>query len=248
MKRIALVLLAGLWLTGCSLTPEHDMDLKKSSEANAELGLRYMLQGRNDVALEKLKRAVEQNPDSAIAHHYLAELYRRLGEDDDADKHYRESVSLDPDNSSAANNYGVFLCGRKQYEKAEKQFEAVLKNPVYAGRAQTLENMGLCWHDAKDDAKAEEYFRKALQLDPKLPVSLLSMAEIVFYQGKALSARAYLQRYSEIAPHTPQSLWIGVRIERILGDTNAMSSYGMLLKNKFPDSAQTRLYMKTIKR
>lgn len=249
MKRgVPALLLVLAVLAGCSSSPVRQADNLKSAEVNAELGLRYMLQGKNDLALEKLNRALEQDPKSATAHHYLAELYRRLDEHEEADLHYRRSVDLDPQDSSARNNYGAFLCGRRRYAQAEKQFLAVLKNPVYPGRAQTLENLGLCMREAGEQEKAEEYFRKALQADPRLPQALFVMAELSLARGNALSARAYLQRYAEAAPHTPQSLWLGIRVERLLGDKDMAASYGMLLKNNFPDAEETGLYLKTDRR
>ncbi|MGE0081381.1 MAG: type IV pilus biogenesis/stability protein PilW [Thiohalomonadaceae bacterium] len=242
MKKSLIVLAAALLLSACSGMPTRD---PRSAQVNAELGLRYMLQGQNEIALEKLNRALEQDPKSPVAHHYLAELYRRLGESEDADRHFRRAIDLDDTNSSIYNNYGVFLCNEKRYEEAEKQFLKVLANPVYAGRAQTLENLGVCMRAAGDSAKATEYFRKALQADPKSAIALLGMAELSHAAGNALSARAYLQRYNEVGPHTPESLWLGVRVERALGNKGAAGSYGLLLKNRFPDSQEAGRYLRS---
>lgn len=244
MKKFVIVLAAAALLSACSSMQTRDT---KSAQLNAELGLRYMLQNQNELALEKLNRALEQDPDSAVAHHYVAELYRRLGETEDADRHYRKAITLDRDNSSAYNNYGVFLCNEKRYDDAEQQFLAVLKNPVYTGRAQTLENLGLCMHAADDKVKAEEYFRKALLADPRTPKALMGMAQLSHAAGNALSARAYLQRYNEVAPHTPESLWLAVRVERALGNKGAAASQGLLLKNRFPDSQEARDYLRSEK-
>ncbi len=67
------------------------------------------------------------------------------------------------------------------------------------------------------------------------------MSDLSYNQGNYLSARGYLQRYLEIANHTPISLWLGIRIERELGDKNALSSYALSLRNNFPDSKEARL-------
>ena len=58
-------------------------------------------------------------------------------------------------------------------------------------------------------------------------------------------ARAYLQRYAEVAQHTAESLWLGVRTENQLGDKDQMASYGLKLRAKFPDSEQAK-YLQTI--
>jgi len=88
---------------------------------------------------------------------------------------------------------------------------------------------------------AETHFRNALEINPRVAVALIQMSQISYKTASYLSARAYLQRYLEISPSTAKSLWLGIRIERELGDKNTLSSYTLLLKNKFPDSREAKL-------
>ena len=67
------------------------------------------------------------------------------------------------------------------------------------------------------------------------------MAEVSFRQDKFLPARAYLQRYAEVGRHSSRSLWLGVQVERALGDRDAEASYALRLEKAFPDSKETRL-------
>jgi type IV pilus assembly protein PilF len=55
-----------------------------------------------------------------------------------------------------------------------------------------------------------------------------------------MQARAYLQRYSAIAQLNARALWLGVQIERQLGDRDAEASYALQLQKNFPDSQQTK--------
>ena len=243
MRMRLAALLAIALLAGCSSQPVREgTDPQKSAELNAELGLRYMLQGKNDLALEKLERALRYDPESVTAHHYMAELYRQLDKPVKAEEHYRAALDAKPKASSVRNNFAVFLCSRGDYELAMDQFEKVLENPVYDKIAKVYENMGLCMREKGVAEGAEGYFREALQRDPKLAKSLFAMAELSFQGGEALSARGYLQRYESVARHTPESLWLGVQVERALGDQDAVASYGMLLEGRFPDSVQTKRY------
>ena len=43
-----------------------------------------------------------------------------------------------------------------------------------------------------------------------------------------------------MATPTAESLWLGVRVERRLGDRNSEASYAMQLRNKFPNSVEAR--------
>lgn len=246
LRFISLSLLVAL--VGCSTTTEREgVDKREAAEANADLGLRYMLQGNNELALSKLKRALEYDSRYAPAHHYLAELYNRLDRPEDADEHYRDAVYYHKgdDSSSLFNNYGAFLCGQGRVEEGEKQFLRVLDNPVYQRPDLVYENLGLCLEGKPDLDSAEEYLRKALELNPRLPKALLAMSRISFSRENHLSARAYLQRYLAVARPTPESLWLGIRIERVLGDKDALASYGLLLKGRYPDAPETKLYLES---
>lgn len=246
-RSAALLLL--VLLTGCggSSTVTSSGNAKEAAQANADLGLRYMLQGNNELAMEKLKRALDQDSGNANANHYMAELYKRLERYDDAEKYFRQAIRLSDDDPNLYNNFGAFLCGRNRYDDAEEMFLKALETPAYSGRSDTLENVGLCMLDKPDVKKGEEYLRKALAAEPGRPKALLGMAKISFAQKGYLSTRAYLQRYLDVARHTPETLWLGIRTERILGDRDAVASYGMQLKNAFPKSEEARLYLRSIK-
>jgi type IV pilus assembly protein PilF len=238
----ATTILVVLLTVGCATDAQRQDEDRSDSPANinVKLGVGYMQQGDYALALSKLRRALEQNPDSVGAHNAIALLYSRLGETDAAEQHFQDALRLSPDDTGTLNNYGVFLCEHNKPEKSEPYFLRAVKDPVYPGRAEAYENLGLCAERIPDLAKAEGYFRKALELRPTLGKSLLEMARMTYEAGEYLRARAYLQRYSEVAPHSPQSLWLGIRIERELGDKDAQASYAMLLRGKFPTSDEAQ--------
>lgn len=249
MNKIVLIvsLVLSSLLTGCSSNPvQEGGNAEKAAQANAQLGLRYMMQGDYEVAMTKLKRALEYDPHHVDANHYIAELYRRVGRNDDAEEHFERALSYaEGDASALHNNYGVFLCSEDHFSDGIEQLEEVLDNPVYPQRDQVYENIGLCAERKGDTEKAEDYLRKGLQLNPRMPKSLLAMARLTFAKKQYLSTRAYLQRFGEVARHNPESLWLGIRVERILGDRNALASYGLSLKGNFPDAPETKLYLQS---
>lgn len=236
-----------LILSGCASSPKHEgIDTTKAAEANATLGVRYMQQGNYEVAMTKLKKSISFDDEYGPAHHYIAELYRRLEQYDKADEHYRMALRYsDEEDYALYNNYGVFLCGQDRYEEGEKQLLKVLADPVYPRKEQVYENLGICAERKPNLERAEEYLRTALRMNPRQSKSLLAMARISFTRGNYLSTRAYLQRYLEVARHTAESLWLGIRAERLLGDNNAVSSYGLLLNANFPDSDEAKLYLES---
>lgn len=215
-------------------------DKASPAAANVELGVLYMREGKKVIAMEVLQKALAQDPDSADAHNAIAVLYESLGETDKADDHFKRALSLNSKDSQAHNNYGSFLCRNQRWDEAEEHYLAAAANPLYETPELSYTNAGSCAFHAKDVAKAEQYWRKALDVNAKFPPALLQMARLNVNQKNYMSARAYLQRLHEVAKPSPESLWLGIQTERVLGDKNAEASYSMLLKNGFPDSPQAK--------
>jgi len=244
-KRIVVALIS-LWLVGCTtaggtrpttyIAPD-----PKAADINVQLGLSYMQRGNYEIALEKLEKALQQNPNLPSAHNAIALLFQRLGESDKAEKHFKESVLRDPRYSEAQNNYGVFLCEQKHYEAAVQRFLEATKNPLYESKAQALENAGTCANRIPDQTLAEHYFLQALQLNPHLSKSLLQMAKLRFLNVEYEQALSYIQRYQQVANWVPSALYTAIQIGNKLNDQDAVSSYALLLRGKFPDSDEAQL-------
>ena len=192
-------------------------------------------------ALEKLEKALQQDPNLPSAHNTIAILYQRLREVEKAEYHFKKAVDLAREYSEAQNNYGAFLCQQQRYDEAEERFLIAVENPLYQSVAQAYENAGLCALQDGDIAKAEGYFRRALQFEPTLGKSLLQMAEISYQQQNYLQARGYVQRFHDAATWTARALLVGIKTENKLGDEDAVSSYVLILRSRFPDSDEMQM-------
>lgn len=249
-----LVVLVIAGMTGCQTMPTDDEGstgrMGEVSNARQEaasiyiqLAAEYMRQGQYSPALLNARKAVVVAPSDSGAHNMLALIHQQLGEVEQAEKHFVEAVKLDPRDPYANNAFGSFLCGQKRYEQARRYFDSAVANPLNPEPWAPLTNGGLCAYEQGKMDVAEDYFRRALQTNPKVASALLRMGEISFNKANYLSARAYLQRYLEVAPHNADSLWLGIRTERQLGNTDQVASYELLLRSKFPDSEPLR-YLK----
>ena len=101
-------------------------------------------------------------------------------------------------------------------------------------------NAGVCSRRRGDVASAEDYFQRALKTRPGQPQALYQLADMSFARGDFRGAKAYLNRLTQVAVPNAEMLWLGVRVERRLGDRNAEASYALQLRNKFPDSKEAR--------
>jgi len=220
-------------------------DRQAIAEANLNLGIAYMQQGQYQLALDKLNRARIAQPSYAPTYNTLGVLYQRLGENAEAEKYYQHAIKLDPMDSAALNNYGQFLCQIGRFDQAVEAFMESASNPLYQTPEIAITNAGTCALNNDRQDLAEEYFKQALDRNPRVAPALFQMAELSYNRGDYLPARGFLQRYLDDNKHTSRSLWLGIRIEQELGDKNAVSSYALLLRNRFSDSKEAEFLKQT---
>ncbi len=212
----------------------------ENSDIYVQLAYEYLRQGDYSTALKKAKKAVAKGKNNGNAHLVLALIYETLGENDLASAAYRRSLDVDPKNPYALNAYGSYLCKLEEYQASLPYFDKALENPLYQTPWVALANAGTCAKKADLNDKAEKYLLDALQRNPGYPQALYQMAQLRFDQGKYLSARAYLQRYREVAQPTAELLYLSILTERKLGNAHQERSDVILLKSRFPDSEQAR--------
>ncbi|RKZ48868.1 MAG: type IV pilus biogenesis/stability protein PilW [Gammaproteobacteria bacterium] len=253
MRKIALInLLLCLGLIACNQTTDSSgsgairptTGTNDVAAVNLNLGVEYLRLGQYEKALSKLEKAREADENYPPTYNTLAILYQRLGDKVKAEANYQHALRLNSSDASTLNNYGQFLCQEGRYDEAEASFLKAARNPLYSTPETALANAGTCAMAQGNLETAERYFRSALEQNPGVAVALIQMAQISYTNASYMSARAYLQRYLEISQHTAKSLWLGINIERELGDKNLLASYELLLKNKFPQSKEASLLEK----
>ena len=79
-------------------------------------------------------------------------------------------------------------------------------------------------------------------LNTAQPRSALELADFYFKAGDFTRCKQYFEMFNAMSRPTPRSLWLGVRLSRVLDDQDQLSSYALALKNLFPDSPEYRLY------
>lgn len=256
LKHFLFVILLSGVLGGCAtqggVQGEQDVtgDLgqeRKESPAKVyvDMGVAYLQDGKPAIALQKLKKGLALDPKYAQGHNVIAILYERLGEAELAGEHYERAVQLAPQDPYIRNAHGTYLCKKGNYEKAVHEFETALGNPLYATPWVAMTNAGLCLERNGEADQAETYYRKALSANSKYPQALYQMSELSLHSKNELSARAYLERYNEIAPVTAASLWLGIQIETRMGDRYRAAEYRRQLLDKFPDAPEIQLLHKS---
>lgn len=214
--------------------------------ANLKLGIGYLQEGQYELALEKLSRAREAKPDYPPTYNALGVLYQKLGKFDIAEDNFKKAIKLNPKDSSTLNNYGLLLCQTRRFDEADEIFLRAVDNPLYTTPELAYNNAGTCALNNGQIELAEHYFKEALKRNAGIGATLIQMSELSYGQGNYMPARGYLNRYLEYNQQSAKSLWLGIRIERELGDKDAVSSYALLLRNQFTGSKEAELLRQSL--
>jgi tetratricopeptide (TPR) repeat protein len=118
-------------------------DVLSSDPNNADaihlLGVLDMQAGENELALERLLRAVELQPQSVPILANLGAAQRRVGKLDDALSTYRRAIQLDPNHAECYHNMGVALRSIKRNQEAAECFrKAIQIKPNYVEAIRNL--------------------------------------------------------------------------------------------------------------
>ena len=210
------------------------------ARVHTELASSYFELGNMSVALEEAKEAVRSDGNYGPAHNVSGLVYGALKEDRLAEESFQRALRLNQFDSDANHNYGQFLCQRGREEEGIQHFLAAVRNPLYQSPDRSYVNAGVCARRRGDMAGAEDYFQQALKRRPSQPQALYNMADISFTRGDFAAARNYLARLTKVTVPNAEVLWLGVRVERRMGDGNSEASYAMQLRKNFPDSKEAR--------
>lgn len=213
---------------------------QEAARTRTDLGQKYLQQGKLEVALENLNKALEYDPGYVDAHTVIAVLYETINEPSKAAEHYRRATELKPKGGGEANNYGWYLCRQGRYDEAQTYFDRALADPFYQTPAVALTNSGTCFLKAGKRQEAEQRLRLALDRNPNDGETLIQLASVLYEKGEYFKARAFMQRFEATSQPRPDALMLGRNIELRLGNAPAASDYTRRLLQGFPESEQAR--------
>jgi type IV pilus assembly protein PilF len=225
---------------GAQTAPAPDTSARTRARVHTELAASYFELGNMGVALEEVREALRADPGYAPANNVAGLIYAQLKEDRLAEESFQTALQINPSDFDAHNNYGRFLCERKQEREAVKHFLAAVGNPLYTTPERSWVNAGMCARRAGDVPAAEGYFQQALKLRPGQPQALYQMADLAYARRNYVQAKGYLRRLTQVTTATAEVLWLGVRVERRLGDRASEASYALQLRNRYPNSREAQ--------
>lgn len=211
---------------------------RERARVHTELAAAYYERGSMGVALEELRIALSADSNYASAYNILGLVHMDLKEFPQAQQSFERGLQLTPNDPDINHNYAWFLCQSGREAMSLRYFLAAIKNPLYPTPQKSYALAGACALRTGDDGDARNYFERALRLDPNLPLALVNLAKIKYRAGELSEARRLVGRFNQVVEPTAESLWLGARIERRLGDRTAEGKQSAELRRRFPGSKE----------
>jgi type IV pilus assembly protein PilF len=244
MAALAMALLAG-----CISTTTGDVEMEPNradaANANFQLGIRYFQNGNYELARDRLLQSAELDPRQPVVWSTLGATYEMLDNLRLAEEAHAKAIRMAPKNFDVQNAYAVFLCRQERFDDAEEQLDRSIRAATNDDPQVMMTNAGVCMMQKPDYAKAEEYFRQALERKPGYPEALLQMTVLKHRTGDDLSARAFLQRYRAANEDDAGVLYLCTLIEGSLGDDRARNECASDLLRDFADSPEAKKLART---
>ncbi|MDN4587679.1 type IV pilus biogenesis/stability protein PilW [Xenophilus aerolatus] len=215
---------------------------QRRAELRLQLAVGYFQHGQTEVAMQEINQALAADPNYADAYNLRGLIYMRQDDAAQAEDSFRRAIALKPRDPDTRHNYGWLLCQQKRYGDAMAQFGAALAVPTYQDAAKTLMTQGVCQIQAGDRAAAEKSLTQAYEMDAGNPVIGYNLASLLFQREDYTRAQFYVRRINNGQQANAESLWLGVKTERRLGNREAMAQLASQLQRRFPQSREALAY------
>lgn len=246
-ERLTVLLLAsaiGLVAAGCVSTttgkPPVQADDEDAAGVNYQLAIQYFQRGNYELARDRLLHSIKLDPKRPIVWSTLATTYEQLENIRLAEEAHDKATRLAPRDFDVQNAYAIFLCRQQRYDDAKMQFDKSIAGITNDNPEVMMTNAGVCMMQRPDYARAEEYFRSALQRKSNHGEALLQMSLLKFATDDYLGARAFVERYRSIYPSSAGVLYLCVLIEENLENESARAACASELLRDFPQSEESK--------
>ncbi len=210
------------------------------AQLHTEIAAGFYERGQMEVALQELAQAEKLDPKNAKIYNVYGLVYAMLGQDAKAQASFQTALELAPADSEIRQNWGWYLCSHGRAKESIQEFELAVRNPLYKTPDVALVNAGKCSAEIGDRTRAEEFFKRALSINARNATAAYSLALLAYREARLDDARAMMKLVMLQTNPPPDSLYLGMCIEKKLGDKSTQASYISQLRNRYPESAEAK--------
>ena len=181
--------------------------------------LYVMYQSKRDLdQVKRLERlliaAIDKDRSSPLHHHWLGQVYLRIGRADDAQNALQTAIGLAPEEPEFRVTLGGLMVRENRLDEARAAFGKALE--IRADHPLALFNLGVTYALEGDLDTAIEYFLKAERTGYSNFALYNSLAQAYEENGDLERAAGYLRRSLEVRPDQPERRSALRRIEETL--------------------------------
>ncbi|MBI5764488.1 MAG: tetratricopeptide repeat protein [Planctomycetes bacterium] len=174
-----------------------------SAHVHVALGNVLSGEGRFDEALPAYQTAIQLEP-SYQGHEGLAAILTRKGNIDEAEKHLRAALAINPRSAKAHQNLGRILQFRGQIAEAITEIERAVECSPRSSAAWV--DLAIAHFKNREIDKARQHFQRALEIDPRDFRARDQYGCLLIVQGRTAQALDEWRRAATIDPQSVKTL------------------------------------------
>jgi tetratricopeptide (TPR) repeat protein len=156
-------------------------------------------------AADLLQKAVAINPDNANTQFLLGQCLEKLGRTDEAIKHWKEAIRIDPEQSEALYNLARALnrMHDPEAQRYQSRFDELEKRNDVTDRVQLLRSFALEAGKAQNWPRAIEQLQQALELCEACASAALLHKNLAFFYEQTGKFREAIEELQKVLAITP---------------------------------------------
>jgi tetratricopeptide (TPR) repeat protein len=135
------------------------------------------MQGELELAIDFYRRSIEIYP-TAEAYTFLGWTYRFHGRLEEAIEECRKAILVDPSLGNPYNDIGAYLIELGRHDEAIPWLEKAIASPRYEAYHYPWYNLGRVYVDKEIFSKAQDCFRKAIEIEPDYQPAAAALSRI----------------------------------------------------------------------
>ena len=198
-------LLSWLFLTACASTPPGRKPSDRQAEQYFRLAQANFAEGKNQEAIQNLKKSLQLNSKDADVHAFLGVVYLLLSDFEGAEKEMEEALKLNPYLTDARNSLGAVYMKTGRSDEARAAFEEALKDRTYSSPEKILYNLGTLHLEAKRYPEALDAFQRAVGSNAAYAKGYFGLGQTYAETGRSEDARTSFQKVIALEPKSPEA-------------------------------------------
>ncbi|MCQ2241830.1 tetratricopeptide repeat protein [Treponema sp.] len=198
-----------------------------------QLGRILAMQKKYNESLNAFQNCIKLNDKFAPAYYNSGYVSEQLKRNDEALNFYKKATEVNPTYENAFIGQGHILMAMKKYDAAMEAFSKALA--INPNRSQIYQELGSCCVEKNELAKAENYFKKALQCSDttkeKNALTYYNLSTVMFDQNKKTEAFDYAVKAYDSRAKTETTV-----------KANIVYNYALQMQDKGKDDEAIKLY------